>query len=823
MRYRRFGQSDLVVSEVGLRHLDARHRLVGPHRRPARDDHAPRSTRASTSSTPRPSTAPSGAGESILAPYLTGRDDIVITTKCGYDIKAERKFPGQSERPARLAAGVDPAAVRRLAPPARHRPHRPLPAPQPPYRADPRRRPLGDADRPAERGQGPRARRRARPGDRLGRRGHPRDRRPPDRVAADRVQRARAGAGPDVRASGRACSRATSSLISRVPHASDTLSGKVTPDTVFPKGDHRAHRNRDNMLDNFEKAETLVVPLGAGHRPHDGAGRDRRHPRQHRVHVRAADGAVGRRRAASTQPRPTCRSRADEHDAARRAVVAQLRPRRPLRHAAEVERAERCDAPSRRPTSPAAARRRARPSSRSTGFHAHVDGRHRGGARASPSRCSTSISRASGRSTASCSKTPAAGCSTHARRRDEPRRRRAASASKPASARTSSFAVGDRAVVPAAVRRVDPHRSRVRAHRRRRPRRRRRHHLDTHRDPGLRRAARGARERARRAWPRRSVGGRSRITEPGVDADDPCAVDRRVRLVRPPRRAGRRTDARRSQLAEPNPVHAVVAALLEHEMRPPAVGSMFSRRLTRLTSRHTDCAERRACPPRVYCVRKLKNDRGSCSDVSRSNEQPVDVPGLEVVPRRIDVDREVEEVGDDHARLGPPAPRRRLQHVHAFDDHDVGAAQHDLLAVDDVVREVRVLRRPHLGFARLQLGEELHQPPDVVALGKALAAHQPARFEHRVGNRKPSVVTRSTRGWSGQRASSACRMRAIVLLPDRDAARDADDVRHAGVQRDRETSRSPTCSSRVAANRRFSSRDSGRYTSSTSLQLARAR
>jgi aryl-alcohol dehydrogenase-like predicted oxidoreductase len=46
-------------------------------------------------------------------------------------------------------------------------------------------------------------------------------------------------------------------LISRVPHASDSLSGKATPETVFPKGDHRAHRNRDNMLDNFEKAATL--------------------------------------------------------------------------------------------------------------------------------------------------------------------------------------------------------------------------------------------------------------------------------------------------------------------------------------------------------------------------------------------------------------------------------------------------------------------------------------------------------------------------------------------------------------------------------------
>ena len=47
-------------------------------------------------------------------------------------------------------------------------------------------------------------------------------------------------------------------LISRVPHASDTLSGRITRDTEFPPGDHRAHRNRDNMLDNFDKAETLT-------------------------------------------------------------------------------------------------------------------------------------------------------------------------------------------------------------------------------------------------------------------------------------------------------------------------------------------------------------------------------------------------------------------------------------------------------------------------------------------------------------------------------------------------------------------------------------
>ena len=38
----------------------------------------------------------------------------------------------------------------------------------------------------------------------------------------------------------------------------------------------------------------------------------------------------------------------------------------------------------------------------------------------------------------------------------------------------------------------------------------------------------------------------------------------------------------------------------------------------------------------------------------------------------VDIDREVEEVGDDDRRFGVAAPRRRLQHVQALDDHDVG-------------------------------------------------------------------------------------------------------------------------------------------------------
>ena len=79
-------------------------------------------------------------------------------------------------------------------------------------------------------------------------------------------------------------------LISRVPHASDTLSGRVTPDTVFEPPDHRAHRNRDNMLDNFEKAETLSFLWEPETGRTIGQAAVAGHPREPGVHDRAPDG-----------------------------------------------------------------------------------------------------------------------------------------------------------------------------------------------------------------------------------------------------------------------------------------------------------------------------------------------------------------------------------------------------------------------------------------------------------------------------------------------------------------------------------------------------
>jgi aryl-alcohol dehydrogenase-like predicted oxidoreductase len=198
-----------------------------------------------------------GAGETILRDYVSHYDDIVLTTKVGYDIAAERKYPGQSERPhdwrpESVRAQVDASLARlgtdhidllqlhnpRIEPIVDDALWETLVALQ----TEGKVRELGVALGPAigwiEEGN------------------RAIDERPiaslqtvfnvleqePGRTFAARP-RVRDGAV---------------SLISRVPHASDSLSGKITIDTVFDPKDHRAHRNRDNMLDNFEKADTLA-------------------------------------------------------------------------------------------------------------------------------------------------------------------------------------------------------------------------------------------------------------------------------------------------------------------------------------------------------------------------------------------------------------------------------------------------------------------------------------------------------------------------------------------------------------------------------------
>jgi aryl-alcohol dehydrogenase-like predicted oxidoreductase len=62
--------------------------------------------------------------------------------------------------------------------------------------------------------------------------------------------------GAAIHRAARECSADTMALI-RVPHSSGMLEGKYTADTVFPPGDHRAHRPRSWLLDGVKKVEML--------------------------------------------------------------------------------------------------------------------------------------------------------------------------------------------------------------------------------------------------------------------------------------------------------------------------------------------------------------------------------------------------------------------------------------------------------------------------------------------------------------------------------------------------------------------------------------
>jgi aryl-alcohol dehydrogenase-like predicted oxidoreductase len=255
MRYRRFGSTDLVVSEVGFGTWTLVSDWWG------RTDHPHQMISAALDAginfiDTAPVYGREGAGESILSPYLTVRDDIVITTKCGYDIEADRKYPGQSERPSAWR----PESIREQCEDSLRRLGT--------DRIDlyqlhnPRIEPILDDDLWAALLELKTAGKIRELGVALGpaigwveEGNRAIDDRPiatlqtvfnvleqePGRSFAQR---------PRVQ-------NGEVSMISRVPHASDSLSGKATPDTVFDPKDHRSHRNRDNMLDNFEKAETL--------------------------------------------------------------------------------------------------------------------------------------------------------------------------------------------------------------------------------------------------------------------------------------------------------------------------------------------------------------------------------------------------------------------------------------------------------------------------------------------------------------------------------------------------------------------------------------
>jgi aryl-alcohol dehydrogenase-like predicted oxidoreductase len=260
MRYRRFGTSDLVVSEVGFGAWTVATDWWGKV-----DDKAGLVHAALDGGVTFFDTAPvygdDGFGETIIAELLGRRDDVVVTTKCGYDIDAPRIAPGHSERPQdwrpeSVRAQVE-ASLRRLGRDhidllqlhnVRIEPVRDdaLWDELEKLRAEGKVRELGVALGPAigwvDEGLESLRERRI--------------------VSLQTVfnlleqEPGRSFAAEPAVTEGRV------GLIARVPHASDVLSGKVTRDTVFEGDDHRAHRKRENLLDLFDKADALAFLHG---------------------------------------------------------------------------------------------------------------------------------------------------------------------------------------------------------------------------------------------------------------------------------------------------------------------------------------------------------------------------------------------------------------------------------------------------------------------------------------------------------------------------------------------------------------------------------
>jgi aryl-alcohol dehydrogenase-like predicted oxidoreductase len=262
MRTRQLGSSELVVSEVGFGAWTLASKWWGEV-----DDPAALVAAALDAGITFFDTAPvygdDGAGETILAGALGNHiEEIVLTTKCGYDIGAERVGGGHNERPHDWT----PRGVRTQLEDSLRRLGRDridlyqlhnttmdpiladdLWAELEVLRGEGKIRELGVALGPAIgwKDEGVYAL----------------DHRPVVSVqSVFNILEQEPGRTflehPTVQG-GRA------SVIARVPHASDVLSGKVTRDTVFAADDHRAFRNRDMLLDLCDKVERV-------HYLHDG-------------------------------------------------------------------------------------------------------------------------------------------------------------------------------------------------------------------------------------------------------------------------------------------------------------------------------------------------------------------------------------------------------------------------------------------------------------------------------------------------------------------------------------------------------------------------
>src|SRR5262245_55452118 len=153
-----------------------------------------------------------------------------------------------------------------------------------------------------------------------------------------------------------------------------------------------------------------------------------------------------------------------------------------------------------------------------------------------------------------------------------------------------------------------------------------------------------------------------------------------------------------------------------------------------------------------------------------------DVPLLNHFGIGVDVNREIEKIGNEWNGFAVLGHACRLQDVQSFDNENVGPIDQQGLAWKDIVVKMRIDGRLDMFLARLHLMKKIQQPRGIEAFGKAFAVHKATTVELLIGMQKAvrgDEVNARVVGPAGQQRFQDPRGGALAA---RHRAGDAEDV-----------------------------------------------
>src|SRR5882724_13439722 len=114
------------------------------------------------------------------------------------------------------------------------------------------------------------------------------------------------------------------------------------------------------------------------------------------------------------------------------------------------------------------------------------------------------------------------------------------------------------------------------------------------------------------------------------------------------------------------------------------------------------------------------------------DEKAFEVPHFEVGFISVNVDREIEEVGDHGGRRVSC-----MKDVETLEDENIGVPDYLRLIGHDVVGVVRIHRCRNIMFASFEGSQKPHHAAQIIALRKSLASHQPPFLQDPSGVQEP--------------------------------------------------------------------------------------